>query len=203
MSIMNSIRRHINAIAIDQPFTTREFLTYGKRNTIDQGLCRLVKAGYIHRVARGVFVRCDWERMNKFTPLQIATVKAESFGKKIVSHGNDLACTLGLTSSVHNQPTFATSGSSSSFLFNGRRVYFKKANQRKMQLGETPVGKVIRALWSLGEELCTDGDIEIAVGSLNRVSTKELRQRASFMPAWLYSYVRINDWLPPIIATAS
>jgi hypothetical protein len=51
------IRQRIEAMPIGEPFTPTALLECGTRASVDQTLSRLVKAGSIERVTRGVFVR--------------------------------------------------------------------------------------------------------------------------------------------------
>ncbi len=46
-----AIREKISNIDIDVLFSTREFLSYGKRAAVDEALYRMVKNGDITRVA--------------------------------------------------------------------------------------------------------------------------------------------------------
>ncbi len=73
--ITESIRQHIQRLGRTEPFTTKEFLSYGTRSAIDQTLSRLVKSGFICRLAPGVFAR---ELSKEFTPLEIRTAKLKS-----------------------------------------------------------------------------------------------------------------------------
>jgi len=54
---MKALRERIEAMPIGEPFTPTAFLECGTRASVDQTLSRLVKAGSIERVTRGVFVR--------------------------------------------------------------------------------------------------------------------------------------------------
>jgi hypothetical protein len=72
--ITKSIRNHINQLDKNEPFTTREFLNYGQRAAVDQTLSRLVKQGFIVRLAPGVFAR---EVSKEYTPLEIKTAKVK------------------------------------------------------------------------------------------------------------------------------
>lgn len=56
------IRERIEAMPIGEPFTPTAFLECGTRASVDQTLSRLVKAGSIERVTRGVFVRPEVSR---------------------------------------------------------------------------------------------------------------------------------------------
>src|SRR5438309_1180711 len=56
------VTRFIARIGFDKLFTTRQLLLYGTRAAIDQALSRLVKAMHIARVARGVFIRENFQK---------------------------------------------------------------------------------------------------------------------------------------------
>ena len=56
------IRQRIEAMPIGEPFIPTAFLECGTRASVDQTLSRLVKAGSIARVTRGVFVRPEVSR---------------------------------------------------------------------------------------------------------------------------------------------
>ncbi|MFY0104189.1 hypothetical protein ABTP95_20360, partial [Acinetobacter baumannii] len=80
MSTMARIRRLISSIQLGELFTTRNCLSFGSRGSVDQSLYSLVKSGTIVRVVRGVFMRPGSDMP---TALQLAKIKAESFGKRI------------------------------------------------------------------------------------------------------------------------
>lgn len=182
------VRRYINRVELGQLFTTRDFLSYGSRAAVDQALCRLVKSGYIERVARGVFVKASQAGQMIFSAMAVARVKAESFGKRIFSHAADAAQKLGLIPAGNRQPSFATNGRSSSFRFGDSVIHLRECSPKKMWLGDSNAGLVIRALWHLGQSRCNARAVMTASQCLGRFDRAELRQRAAFMPAWLNSY---------------
>ena len=57
MWVQAAVRRHINCLPERAIFCTRDFLTYGKRNAIDQVLFKMVHKSEIIRLAWGVFVK--------------------------------------------------------------------------------------------------------------------------------------------------
>ena len=89
MATSSYVRRHINRLAPNVIFATRDLLSYGKRASIDQALCRLVKRGYIIRLAHGLFRR---EGSNAPLPpiLEVAKYKAAAFGKIIIADNNNI-----------------------------------------------------------------------------------------------------------------
>ena len=77
------IRQRIEAMPIGEPFTPTAFLQCGTRASVDQPLSRLVKAGSIERVTRGVFVLPEVSRfVDKVSPspLKVAETVARPRG---------------------------------------------------------------------------------------------------------------------------
>ena len=181
------IRRYIFALEKGRLFTTRECLKFGKRATVDQALCRLVRANLIVRLARGVFMRDDWE-VRRPTVFEVARVKSLAFGKNIAMHGADLARDLGLAASGNSQPTFAVDKRSSSFRFGDTTVHLREASMRKMHAGDTMAGSIIRALWHIGRIGCTAETIMRASARIGRIEREELSLSVRWMPSWMGDY---------------
>jgi hypothetical protein len=186
MSATYKIRLFAARLAPDEIFHTSQLLSFGTRWAVDQALCRMVQAGTIHRLARGLFISAG-PAAALVTLKQAAEKKVEAFGNKIVEHATDAAYRLGIGSSPNLQPTFATSGSSSSFLFNDQvRVHFRRASAKKRKLSDSTIGDVIRSLWNLGETGCSREAMMAADQFIGRSDRRELPSLAGLMPTWLH-----------------
>ncbi len=181
------IRRHTAGLAKGEMFTTRDCLKYGSRAAVDKALSRMVSSGQLTRLARGVFMRADG-LCARPSILEIATVKAQSFGRLIVRHGADLAREQGLRAQGNPQPTYLISGSSSSFHYGEIVIHLKNGCMRKIRTGKSPAAQVIRALWQLGERGCTKEKVHSATRLFGRTDRQEFRDSAAWMPAWLFHY---------------
>ncbi len=179
------IRRHINQLKEDKPFSIRDFLNYGSRNAVDQVFHRLVKSHQIIRVARGLFIK-DTSPMPSI--LDVALVKATAFGKMLVTHGSQAAYQLRLSTNTDGEPVFACSGASSSFRFGNIRIRFTSSSPRKISLGNSLAGLTIRALWHLGKPMCSAQLICDSLCPFIRDDRQELRKQIKIMPSWLASY---------------
>ncbi len=184
------IKRHIARLPKGQIFTTREFLCYGSRSAVDQSICRLVNAGRIERLARGVFV-VPRSGARLPTPLEVATAKARAFGKEILQHGADAAVASGLAKFRNQGAIYVTNGPSSSFRYGDKIIQFKRIAPRKIVCGDTLVGLVIRAIWHLGKMSHSWAIAQAAIYALGRTEKEQLRQNAGFMPAWMS-----RRWVP-------
>lgn len=177
------IRRHINNLPDDKPFSIRDFLIYGPRQTVDQVFHRLVVQGRIIRVARGVYIKETARRMPSLG--EIIEVKVASFNRKIVVHGSKAAAKL--TKEGQNAQTivFASNGATSSFRVGNHIVRLIRASARKIQAGDSPTGLAIRALWHLGKRVCNVEAAAQMVWGFQQNDRKELRRSAALMPQWL------------------
>lgn len=77
------IRQRIAGMPVGEPFASAAFLNCGTRASVDQTLSRLVKAGDIERVARGVFVRPEVSRfVGKVMPVTCPLQPYQSVGER-------------------------------------------------------------------------------------------------------------------------
>ena len=180
------IYRHIRQLPSTQIVTTRELLIYGRRSAVDVALHRLVKSGFIVRLARGVFVR---DISNPPTMLEIVTAKAKAFKTQITTHAETILHKLNISSSDSDQK-FARNGHSSSFLTIHGRAYLQGICGRKLALSTCRVGEIIYALWHFGSGRCSTDDISQATKTFGRNERNLLWLASSLMPAWLNEICR-------------
>lgn len=199
MSCHRNIVAFINRLPPDCWFATRQVLEFGTREAVDQALYRLVKCGFLTRIAWGVFtLRIDQPKA--LEPLAVAAFKASVFKKTVAVHGQDIAKKLGLTHFGSDGPTFAVYGVSSSFHSVDQKICLKNFSARKISLGDSPLGQAIRSLWYLGKERCDRRAVKAAIASLSADDVTELTSSAHLMPGWLTRLVRYaNGWQPQTI----
>ena len=196
MNCHRNIVAFIERLPKDGWFATRQVLEFGSREAVDQSLYRLVKCGFLLRIARGVFTLND-ERLKVFEPLAVASFKANVFQKSVAVHGLDIAKKLGLTNYKNNHPTFCVHGVSSSFQSVEKKICLQNFSARKTALGDSPLGQAIRALWFLGKDRCDSLAVHTAMVMLNDDEIKELTSSSNLMPGWLTKIVRYaNGWQP-------
>ena len=173
-------------------FTTREVLKYGTRGAVDQCLYRMVKSGFIVRLARGVFVR---DPRNNPTVAQIVEVKMAAYGKVVLKHATTILNAVGKTNSrTGRERIFAVSGHSSSFETWKGTATLTGVSARKAKLCQTPAGELAYALWSAGEGKKTTSIIGKVVARFDRAKREALKQASALMPGWLHNLCR---WVYP------
>jgi hypothetical protein len=180
------IRRFINSLDYGVVFYTRDCLNFGSRGAVDQCLFGLVREEYIVRVARGAFMRRKHD-----TPLpsvqSLAIGKAKAFGRRIYLHARKalLLVLPGVEPCILDDLSYAIDGATSSFDSIVGRINFFSYAPRKLTLEDTIPGLVIRGLWALGKEHCTDDIVRAVVEQLGRREKQILRNSCHIMPAWL------------------
>ena len=204
MSCHGDILNFISNLSSGEWFSTQQVLNLGTREAIDQALYRLVKCGYLTRIAWGLFTL----RTNEpnFEPLAVAKFKAQVFKKKIAIHGLDIASRLGLVAPAQTQQLFSVYGVSSAFQSMKREITLKSYSPRKISLGDSLVDEIISALWFVGEKNCDDSVVASALSQLSAEGVRELSQSAHLMPGWLTRKVRLfsgsqkgcQEYKPPL-----
>jgi len=191
---MTMVKRYIQFVTDGKIFTTRDCLAFGKRSAVDQALYRLVKIGWIRRLARGVFVK-ELGYIKDFSIFEIAKAKAEAFGRRIVEQ--PLFVAEPRTEKYGKRPNeaiFLIDGRSSKFHIDGLKIQFKHVSPRKLKLAETIVGEAARAVWNLGEKLLDSIALMNATDFFNRDERIWFRRNIRWMPAWLSDQIQVDRW---------
>lgn len=197
MSATYKIRVFTTRLAPNETFHTSQLLSFGTRWAVDQALCRMVKNGVLRRLARGLFV-VNTATAELITAIEVAQHKARAFGNQIIEHATDAAYRLGILPEGNRATTFASSGSSSSFLFHGKtRIFFKRVSARKRKLAESTMGDVLRSLWQIGDHDDILRDMMRADELIGRSDRQELPSLAGLMPTWLHCRFKWNASPPP------
>lgn len=189
------ICRYYKNLPAKSIFTTRDCLKFGEtRGQVDQVLYCLVKNGEIIRLARGVFT-CAIKGYPNPTDLELAIVKARSFGKKILDHCEDEASRLGFGTPANISSTYIINGCSSSFKrWNQNvRIYFRTASAKKMHLQNTNPGKVVRALWHMGQDGLNEKVMRAGSLALNRIERQIVVLASEWMPWWLMDELKSGN----------
>jgi hypothetical protein len=187
------VKRHILRLPVGEPFATRELLSYGKRDTIDKALQRMVHKGWIMRLARGVFIRLarDGSRCKLPSMVKVAQTKARAFGKELFIDGKNVACALQLVPMREEEQTsFIASGCSTSFKctapeYKERRIYFKSARPGAIKLGDGKAGQIIRAFMYIGAREFNYDIWNKARSKIYRSQFEELKDAFKWMPMWM------------------
>lgn len=188
MSAIAEIKKFIASIPEGEPFSASSLRSFACTDNIRQILNRLVKAGEIKRVTRGVFLKPKFiSTLGEQLPLasDIARVLAESTGETIAVHGSEAARQLQLTTQVPVRPIFYTSGNTRTLKFANRTVKLQHVNPSKLIAPGTTGGLIISALIYLGKKNVTTETINIIKKHVSFEEFQQVTMMVEHMPAWV------------------
>ncbi len=158
--ILKTLRRRDPEARICMP---KEFLNVGTRAAVDQALGRLVRAGKLRRVARGVY---EMPRHNAYLnrtapvdPAQVAHAIARRDNIQIIGTGMAAANMLGLTTAVSVKPEWETAAPTKEMKVGGWTIRFKHARKKVTEWENRPALPVVQALYWLGPIVKTDTEV--------------------------------------------
>jgi hypothetical protein len=187
--ILNKIKRNKDRTV----FTPGDFLDLGSRIAVDQALHRLVKAGKLRRLARGLYdvPRVDPE-IGSLSPTIEAIVEALK-GRdhiRMQASGGYAANLLGLSDQVPVKVVFLTDGPSRRLQVGGLVIVMKRTTPKNMATAGRVSGLVIQALRHLGQRHVDGSIIQRLRARLSATDRQTLRRDARFAPAWIAAIMK-------------
>ncbi len=168
-------------------FTPSDFLDVAGRAAVDQALSRLVKAGKLRRLARGLY---DFPKVHpKLGPLSpapddVAQALARETGSQVQITGARAANALGLSTQVPAKSIYLTDGPSRRVALGKRIVDLRHASPKHLIAPGSPAGTVVQALRHVGPMRAAD-IVRIAAHRLSASDKKTLATAALQAPAWM------------------
>ena len=188
MKAVTQIKEYISQLPAGQPFPSSALRQLASTDNIRQILNRLVKAGEIKRIGRGIFVKPEQvTAIGEVLPsvIEIAQTLAKSTGEIIAVHGAEAARQLQLSTQVPVRLIFYTSGNTRTLKLANRTVKLKHAAPSRLVACGTTAGLVICALEYLGRENVT---LEIITNIKHHITAEEfqtVQRLVEYMPTWL------------------
>ena len=195
-TLSRQLAQRIARQARQQPawvFTPSDFLDLGTPHAVGMALSRMVRAGTLRRVARGLY---DMPRshplLGELSPSADALVQAVARRDGTVVQPLDMEATnlLGLSEQVVAKPVYETNGPSRKLRVGALEIEFKHRSPRRVTAAAESSNLVFAALRGLGKAHVT---LE-RVAHLQRLLPP--RQRAQLLkdlplaPAWMHPFLR-------------
>lgn len=188
MKAIDKIREHLKKIPEGETFTTASLRHLASIDNVRQILNRLIKAGEIKRIARGVFIKPKHAANGgDVLPLvrEITETIANATGETIAIHGAEAARQLQLTTQMPMRLILYTSGNTREIKIKNQSVLLKHVSPSKLIAPGTIAGTVISALFYLGQEQVS---LETLQKIQNQLANKEfdtVLKEVNRMPAWM------------------
>jgi Family of unknown function (DUF6088) len=184
-----------------QVWTPVDFLDLGRRDAVDKALQRLVRAGQLRRIDRGLY---DTPRINSLTKQpavadyrQILDALARRDQVRMLVDGLTAANDLGLTTAVPARVMIHTDARRRTIRLDNLTIEFKQTAPSKLYWAGRPAMRIVQALRWLKDTLPTDYDrilarlcAILADRRHGKALRDDLRAGLATLPAWMQNIVR-------------
>lgn len=192
-AVQTQIRRRIVSRGRGGVFTPKDFLDIGGRDAVDQAIGRLVRAGLLRRVARGLYhyPRTN-DRLGIDVPAAIddlADALARQTGSCIMPSGAVAANRLGLSTQVPAEPTYLSDGRTRSVRVGNTTIRLKHVSPKRMS-GRAMSATVFQALHFLGKDGVSDSVVDALRKRLSPAQRRSLLHDARYATDWIADIAR-------------
>ena len=187
-TLQNSVLRRIKGKGSDWAFTPSDLADLGDPRSVGKVLTRLIQAGTVRRVRRGVY------EIPREHPLigtvgagadAVVAAIARRDGLKLLTSGAHAANLLGLSTQVAAKSTYGIQGRSRTSQGIGRAVEFKRRSPKAMMMAERASGWVAEALRNIGRAHITVERLQPLRARLSAKEKKQLIEDLRYAPAWM------------------
>ena len=199
--IKSAISSQINAVGPGHVWVPTDFAHLGNRDAVDKTLQRMVLAGDLRRVDRGLYDKPIINRLTQrpTTPDYRAIIDAIARRDqlRLLVDGMTAANDLGLTDAVPARVTIHTDARRRAIKLDKLVIDFKQTAPRRLYWAGRPAMRIVQALHWLKDTLVVDHDR--IVSRLNRLLVdsdqgtaicQDLRNGFSVLPAWMQALIR-------------
>ncbi len=197
-----------------QVWVPADFAHLGTRAVIDKTLQRMVLAGTLRRIDRGLYDRPAISRLTKraTTPDYRAVVDAIARRDRLrlMVDGMTAANDLGMTNAVPARVTIYTDARRRSIQLENLLIEFKQAAPSRLYWAGRPAMRVVQALHWLKDTLSNDGDrIRMRLEKIlldpvhGNAIRNDLQSGFASLPAWMRDFVRAVPGFDPTPARSA
>ena len=174
-------------------FTPSHFSSLGTPPAIGMVLKRLVEAGTIRQLARGLYdYPVKHPKLGDLAPSvdRVAKALAGRDAIRLQPSGAYAANLLGLSDQVPMKVVFLTDGVSRKIVLGKQTIILKRTTPRNMATAKRISGLVIQALRHLGQRHVDDSVVRVLQRRLTDDDKKQLLKDLRYAPAWIAVIMR-------------
>ena len=175
-------------------FVISDFADIADTASIRQALQRLVQAGILRRVLRGVFEKPKYSKLLKeyvaTSPDAVAKALARSYHWNIAPCGNTALNLLGLSSQVTSVWSYISDGPYKIYEWDSVKIEFKHRTNREITGISYMTALVIQALKTLGKDNISPETIGILSSRLSFEEKEALLKEGRESTDWVYDTIR-------------
>lgn len=216
---MSALKSHISAlIEAAEPgyvWVPSDFAQLGSRDAIDKALQRMVQAGALRRIDRGLYDRPKVNSLTKRPTTPDYRAVAEAIARRdhlrLLVDGMTAANDLGLTDAVPARVTLHTDTRRRAIQLDKLTIEFKQTAPSRLYWAGRPAMRIVQALHWLKDTLVSERSL--ILNKLTKVLTdpvhgtairQDLLEGFNILPAWMQSVLReLPGWDPQIASTVA
>lgn len=186
--IGRAVRKHPGRV-----FTPSDFLDLGTPHAVGMALSRMVGAGKLRRVARGLYdVPRTHALLGELKPSTDEVVQAIARRSGVVVQPVDVAATnlLGLSEQVVAKPVYETNGPSRKVRVGGLEIEFRHRSPKRVTAAAESSNLVFAALRGLGKQHVTLQRVAHLRKLLPAKERVQLLKDLPLAPVWMHPYLR-------------
>lgn len=192
-SAAKRIQRRMQKAPADTVFYAGQFLDLDTRTAVDQALSRLVRAGALRRLARGLYHRPRRHAaLGEITPSVEAVAKALAGRDRVrlQPFGGYAANLLRLSEQVPARVVFLTDGKPRKVRFGRQVIELRRASPRMMAAAGRMTGLVIAGLRFIGKANISLERVAHLRKLLSPRDRRRLIEDILLAPAWMHPHLR-------------
>lgn len=175
-------------------FISSDFADIADTETIRRNLNRLVQAGTVRRILKGVYEKPKYSTLlDEYVaadPDAVAKALARSYHWTIAPCGNTALNMLGLSTQVTAVWSYISDGPYKTYEWNTTRLEFKHRTNREITGLSYMTSLVIQALKTLGKENVTSEVILMLSDRLTDIDKVAMLREATESTDWVYDTIR-------------
>lgn len=176
-------------------FITADFTDMASSDAANRTLLRMVDAGVIRRIMRGVY---EYPEYNDFlkeyvapSPDKVAHALARNYGWTIVPSGDTALNMLGLSTQVPATWLYVSDGPYKEYSFDSITLKYKHTTNKEISKISYKTALVIQALKSLGKDRITDNIVSSIANTLSKQEKHVMLKEAKYATAWIYDAIKL------------
>lgn len=199
-SLQDLVLSAITEGPMDSVWTPADFAHLGSRDAIDKALQRLVRAGHLRRIDRGLY---DRPRMSTLTGRpapadyrRVLDAIARRDQVRLLIDGLTAANDLGLTNAVPSRVPVHTDARRRDIQVGGMTIHFKRTAASRLYWAGRPAMRVVQALHWLKDTLPSDHD---RIVSRLRDVIRDPRHGKAIRDDLINGFRTLPAWMQPVI----
>ncbi len=193
-SITTQIYERIKDVGHDKVYIVGDFLDLGEYHAVRKALLRLVEAGKIHKIMRGVYYYPRYseliEEYEAPSPGKVADTLARKFSWTIAPCADTALNQLGLSTQVPSKWSYISDGPYHEFKIGAFTIEFRHRNNREISELSRQTATVIQALKTIGKNNVTDVEMDIIRGRLSDDNKATMLKEAQYITVWVYDLIK-------------